>query len=108
MAKGRKTKIQIMLTSEQQEVLEAWQRKGTLPARLSRRGRIILLLTQGKPVSEVSRLVGIGRRKAYKWVYRFQEKGIAGLYDKTGRGRKSFFPSRSRHLSDQARVRATG
>ena len=56
------------------------------PAGRARRGRIILLLADGVPISAIATTVGISRRFVYKWVQRFLEKGVEGLADKPGRG----------------------
>ena len=93
MAQGRKTKLVICLTAEGQRELESWQRSTTIPVGLARRGRIILLLSAGAPVSRVARTVGIQRPHVYKWARRFLEQGIEGLRDKLGRGRKASFSS---------------
>ena len=68
-------------------LLESWQRSTTIQAGLARRGRIILLLSEGASISHISRTVGIRRRFIYKWVVRFQSLGVPGLSDKPGRGR---------------------
>jgi transposase len=52
----------------------------------ARRGRIILLLADGVPISSIAATVGISRRFVYKWVQRFLEQGVEGLADKPGRG----------------------
>lgn len=88
MASGRKTSLSIALTAECQRELGSWQRSTTISMGLARRGRIILLLSSGASVSEVSRTVGMERPHVYKWARRFIEKGIDGLCDKSGRGRK--------------------
>ena len=47
MARGRKTSLTIHLTPAERRTLLAWQRATTIPAGLARRGRIILLLSDG-------------------------------------------------------------
>ena len=51
-----------------------------------RRGRIILLVSEGKSISEIAQTVGISRRYIYKWVKRFLAEGLEGLVDKLRRG----------------------
>ena len=89
MASGRKTSLSVALTSDCQQELRSWQRSTTISVGLARRGRIILLLSSGVSVSDVSRTVGMGRPHVYKWARRFILNGIDGLRDKTGRGRKT-------------------
>jgi transposase len=86
MARGRTTSLTLRLTPTQRQTLQAWQRSTTISAGYARRGRIILLLADGVPISTIADTVGISRRFVYKWVQRFLEKGIEGLADKPGRG----------------------
>jgi hypothetical protein len=84
MARGRKTSFTIRLTPAERQTLLAWQRSTTIPAGLARRGRVILLLADGVPISHIAVTVGIGRRFVYKWVQRFLQAGLEGLADKAG------------------------
>jgi hypothetical protein len=86
MARGRKTALTITLTGEDRQALMAWQRSTTIKAGRARRGRIILQLADGVPISDIARTVGISRRFVYKWVRRFLQEGLEGLADKPGRG----------------------
>ena len=85
--RGRTTQLSITLRLEDRNLLESWQRSTTIQAGLARRGRIILLMSEGTSISHISRTVGIRRRFIYKWVARFQSLGVPGLSDKPGRGR---------------------
>lgn len=89
MARGRTTSLTIRLTPAQRRTLLAWQRATAIPAGLARRGRIILLVANGVPLSHVAATVGISRRFVYKWAQRFLEQGLEGLTDKPGRGRRA-------------------
>jgi transposase-like protein len=86
MARGRTTSLTIRLTPAERQTLLAWQRATVIPAGLARRGRIILLLADGVPITAIAATVGISRRFIYKWARRFLEQGLAGLADKPGRG----------------------
>ena len=88
MAQRRKTSLIIRLTPEARQTLLAWQRAPTIRAGLGRRARIILLLADGVPITDIAATVGISRRHAYKWIQRFMQEGLAGLEDKPGRGRR--------------------
>src|SRR5438477_6254289 len=88
MARGRTTSLTIRLTPAQRQTLVAWQRTTTIRAGLARRGRMVLLLADGVPITDIAATVGISRRHIYKWVQRFQDKGIEGLTDKAGRGHR--------------------
>ena len=88
MARGRKTALTIRLAPDERHTLMAWQRSTTIPAGRARRGRIILLVADGVPISHIADTVGISRRFVYKWVKRFLQYGIEGLADKPGRGHR--------------------
>jgi len=86
MARGRTTSLTIRLTPAQRQTLLTWQRATTISAGRARRGRIILLMADGRSISDVAATVGISRRFVYKWVQRFLAEGVEGLADKPGRG----------------------
>ncbi|SRR5712691_366711 len=88
MARGRKTSLGIRLTPADRQTLLSWQRSTTIPAGRARRGRIIVQLADGVPISHIAISVGISRRFVYKWVQRFMQYGVEGLVDKPGRGRQ--------------------
>src|SRR6266705_2483193 len=62
MPRGRKTSLMIHLTAEERQTLLAWQRSTTIRAGRARRGRIILLIADGVPISQIAETVGISRR----------------------------------------------
>src|SRR4029453_11480084 len=86
MAQGRTTSLTIRLTPVQRRTLLTWQRATTISAGRARRGRIILLVADGMPISDVAATVGISRRFVYKWGKRFLRQGIKGLTNNPGRG----------------------
>jgi hypothetical protein len=79
MPRGRKTSLTIHLTPAQRQTLLAWQRAMMIPAGRARRGRIILLLAEGRTVTDIAVTVGMSRRHVYKWVRRFVQHGLEGL-----------------------------
>jgi transposase-like protein len=93
VAQGRRTGLVVCLTPEERRKLETWQRSRTIRTGLQRRSRVVLLLADGRSVSEAARAVGMRRKFVYLWVGRFVEHRLAGLSDEPGRGRKPFFPS---------------
>ena len=92
MARGRKTSLVIRLTPAERQTLLAWQRATTISAGRARRGRIILLVADRVPISDIATTVGISRRFVYKWVQRFAQEGLQGLADKAGRGHRRVRP----------------
>ena len=89
MASGRTTALTIRLTPAQRQLLLARQRATGIPAGDARRARIILLLADRLPITDIAAKVGMSRRHVYKWVQRFVEEGVEGLVDKPGRGCRS-------------------
>jgi len=83
----------IILTVQEREKLEAWQRRTTISAGVARRAQAILLLAAGKTQGETAKIVGMGRRMVRKLGRRFIKKRIRGLEDKQRPGRPPvFFP----------------
>ena len=76
---GRPTALHVSMTPEERATLAAWQLKTSMPWGQVRRARIILLLADGRSITEVARMVDISRRFVYKWVERFQAQGVEGL-----------------------------
>src|SRR5262249_35698602 len=87
MASGRKTVLTLRLTGVERQALVGWQRSTSIQAGRARRGRIILQLADGVPISHIATTVGISRPFVYKWARRFLQDGLAGLADKPGRGK---------------------
>ena len=86
MGRGRTTSLTLTLSPQERQTLLAWQRSTTIPAGRARRGRIILLVAEGMPISHIADTVGTNRRFIYKWAKRFLHERVAGLTDLPGRG----------------------
>lgn len=56
--------------------------------RMAQRAKVILCAGEGKDLKEISDETGLSPQNAGKWRQRFLEKGIDGLKDAEGRGRK--------------------
>lgn len=81
MPTAHTNRLHVTLTREDRATLDAWQHRPSMPAALVRRGRVVLLLADGVPVTRVAALAGLSRRHVYKWLARFLEGGVAGLAD---------------------------
>ncbi|HLV79321.1 MAG TPA: helix-turn-helix domain-containing protein, partial [Chthonomonadaceae bacterium] len=79
--RGQKTALKILLTDEEHQQIEHWLRSSTMPAGLVRRAHAILLVSQGVPLVETGRQVGLAERHVRKWVKRFLQSRLAGLQD---------------------------
>lgn len=98
----------VALTPSQRTELEGLLRRSSVGAGLARRARAILLLADGKSVSETGRLVAMQRRHLYKWMERFRCQGVAGLRDGKRTGRPPVFSPRSRDPLGQDGLRTPG
>ena len=104
MVQGRKTSLTIRLTPTERQTLLAWQQATTGSAGVARRARMILLLADGRTITDIAATVGIGRRFVYKWVQRFLQARLEGLANKPGRGSRRV--SRPQRVTEQQNVRA--
>jgi len=95
----------ILLSIDEREELEAWQRSTLISAAFAHRGKMVLLRARGLSITDIASVVDDQRCVVYKWLNRFTTLRIAGLSDKAGRGRKPFFPSGRGSTSRQACVR---
>lgn len=86
------------LDSAQRKELEGLVRAATTPQRTVQRARILLACADGLSQQEAARRVGVRRRIVTKWCGRFRQRGLAGLTDAAGRGRKPSLSEASRAL----------
>jgi hypothetical protein len=96
MARGRTSSLHILLSPEERQTLERWQRATTITAGLARRGKIILLLAAGASQSAAAQAVGVQRTVVRHWATRFLAQRLDGLSDAPGRGAKGGFSPRGR------------
>lgn len=91
MARGRKTTLVVTLSKEERALLEKMKSSRTLAAGLQMRARAVLLLAEGKTITEISEKVGVGRESVGEWLKSFLANRMEGLREKPGRGRKPAF-----------------
>lgn len=84
--------LEIRLNDDERVELARRVRSVTTSKRDSLRARIILLRAEGKRQQEVAEEVGVSHVCVSKWTRRFIEKGMDGLKDAPGRGRKPSLP----------------
>ena len=80
MKTGRPSEIQITLNDEQRQELHRLAHEAI--GRISERAHFVLLSDQGKSVPEIGALMGYSAQAVYPWLERYQQQGIAGLYDR--------------------------
>ncbi len=79
--------VEVVLSEEEREFLEAHVRKHKSPRSLSDRCRIILLCAEGLRSREIAGRTGVHEHTVGKWRRRFAEKRIEGLSDEFRSGR---------------------
>jgi Homeodomain-like domain-containing protein len=79
MSRGRHTALHVTLTVEERQMLEWWARSTTRPYGEVQRARLVLLVAQGLPLTQVADQVHLTRRHVYKWLRRFLAAGVDGL-----------------------------
>jgi hypothetical protein len=92
--RGRKSALTIVLTPADRAEIEHWRRAITGPAGWARRGRILLLLDQGKTLKDTAERCGLSVRQVCQGAERFRLHGLAGLRDKSRPGRTPVFSLR--------------
>jgi len=93
MNTGRPIEIRIVLNDEQRSELRRLAR--TAIGRVSERAHFVLLSDQGKSVPEIGAVMGYSAQAVYPWLARYQQQGVAGLYDEPRSGR----PPNAPHLA---------
>jgi putative transposase len=86
MALGR-PKAKLILTSEQQEQLNAMAASRSLAAGLVMRARIILMSAEGQNNLTIATRLRLSQATVGQWRRRFLEQGITGLHDELRPGR---------------------
>ncbi len=71
--------VEVVLSDEEREFLEAHVRNYKVPRSLSDRCRIILLCADGLRSREVAGRIGVHEHTVGKWRRRFAEKRIQGM-----------------------------
>lgn len=102
--KGAAQPVVIELDPTTKEILTEIARSQALPHRDVMRAKLILLVADGRSVSEVARLLGMARRLVRKWADRFRRCGLQGLDDAHRRGRPPRFSPDRGHALGEARV----
>lgn len=83
----RRSPFQIVLSSDEQQVLLARSRKYTLPYFQVQRARMILLAAEGVENEEIARCLQTRREVVCLWRKRFFEEGLVGLDERPRPGR---------------------
>ena len=76
------------ITVEEERALRSAARAPSTPQRVAQRCRVLLHRGAGASQAEAGQREGLARNKIGQWERRFAARGLAGLEDKEGRGRK--------------------
>lgn len=77
----------LQLNQAQRQDLERLTASGSLPARVFKRARALLLLDQGHTLQEVARSLSVSAQTLSRWRDGFAEEALAMLFDKPRSGR---------------------
>ncbi len=86
---------EIVLSDDERETLERWERRPKSAQALASRCRIVLMCSEGGSNSEVAARLGVDRSTVRKWRNRFLEHRLEGLHDEPR-------PGAPRSVSDDA------
>ena len=78
----------IDITPEERSTLRRLVSSPTAAQRDALRARIVLLRSEGRKESDVAHSIGVSINTVSLWSKRFETKGLSGLLDEPGRGRK--------------------
>lgn len=84
------------LRQEEKEELSKRSRSRTAAKRTVDRAKIILLRDRGKRPCEIARELDCEADTIALWVKRFNDKGVSGLEDEPGRGRRATYSEEQR------------
>lgn len=81
MAHRGRPKQQLVLSTEEREVLGRWSRRPKSPHSVAQRARIVLLDADGLTNNAIADKVGVNQATVVKWRKRFLERRLDGLMD---------------------------
>jgi transposase len=89
---GRRMQLRAV-TNEEREAVAKLAHARTAPARAVERAQVVLAALEGQVVEDIAAELRLSRNTVYLWVHRFEERGLAGLADRTRSGRPRTYPS---------------
>src|SRR5258707_6708758 len=88
---GRRLQVRAVTSDERQAVTRLAHAR-TAPARAVERARVVLAALDGQLDEEIAAKQHLARNTVYMWLHRFDERGVAGLEDRTRSGRPRTYP----------------
>ena len=80
-------RVDVVLSSDEREVLERWARRPKSSQALALRCRIVLAAAEGEQSKDIAARLGCSGQTVGKWRGRFAKKGIDGLHDEPRPGK---------------------
>ena len=93
MRTGR-PKSPIVLSNEEHEQLKSIANSRSVPYRLVKRARLILMAAEGTPNRAIAQKIELSSQMVCKWRQRYVQQGLSGLHDELR-------PGRPRSISDE-------
>ena len=87
-------RAEIVLSSEEREVLERWARRPKSTQALALRCRIVLAAAEGRQSKDIAAALGCTKSTVGRWRGRFARRGLDGLHDEPR-------PGKPRSISDE-------
>ena len=91
---SRISPYRILLDVDEKKYLESVARKYTSPYRDVVRSKVVLLAAEGMDNKSIGEKLDLPRQIVSKWRKRFFDKRLAGLEERSRRGRPRVFPPR--------------
>jgi hypothetical protein len=88
---GPRSQRIVELDAASRAALEGVVRRTTAPVGLVRRARIVLLVSEGKPLDQIARQVGVRPNVVRTWADRYRTGGLDALEDRPRSGRPRTF-----------------
>jgi len=88
----RKSPFAVVLTDAERADVEAVARKYTSPYCMVMRAKVVLLAAEDRENDEIARTLSLPRQIVSKWRKRFVQERLAGLENRSRRGRPPAFP----------------
>ena len=90
MANQYTSTFSFKLEEDKEEILKLIGSQN-LENKIATRARMLLFREEGKRQTEIGELLKVHRNTVRLWEKRYKQKGVKGLYDKPGRGRRPTF-----------------
>jgi transposase len=75
----------VSISFEERLLYESWQSSDKIPANIRNRVKTILLISKGKPVSEIAAICALSRQNVYKWLSRYKPQNHKWFMDRSRR-----------------------